>query len=190
MRRTLFLFALLLTALSCFAKERDHFTYVYSRGGNDKISLSHGSLQSMLRIHKRFTGTYLWARLDGRDYLIRDAALLDEVSRAVAPLDALNAELKPLHEKMKPLERREDKIDRELDALTDNEDDEKMTEATRARIRELERQQREVQRDLREYEREEERLDKKEDALDQAFDAEIRRIVERAVRSGVAERVD
>ncbi len=190
MRRTLSIFALLLTALSCFAKERDRFEYVYSRAGNDKISVSHGSLQEMLRIHKRFTGVYLWARLDGDEYLIRDAALLDDARRAAAPLDALHAEMKPLRKKMKPLEDREEKIDRELDALTDREDDERLTEDQRDRIRELERSQREVQRELREYEREEERFDHREEVLDKAFDAEIRRIVERAIRSGVAERVD
>jgi chromosome segregation ATPase len=190
MRRTLSILALLLTTLACFARERDRFTYVYSRGGSDIISLSHGSLESTLKIRKRYTGTYLWAQLDGRAYLIRDAATLDEVRRAVAPLDALNAELEPLHQKMKPLQRREEKIDRELDALTDNEDDEAPTAETRDRIRELERQQREVERELRDYEREEERLDRKEEALDRACDEEIRRIVERAVRRGVAEHVD
>lgn len=190
MRRTLSILALLLTALTCYARERDRFEYVYSRGGNDKISLSHGSLQAMLRIHKRYTGVYIWAHLEGGNYLIRDAALLDDARRAVAPLDALHAELEPLHEKMRPIEKREQAIDRELDALTDSEDDEKLTDDQRARIRELERRQREVQRELRDYEREEERLDRKEEALDQAFDEEIRRIVERAVRNGTAERVD
>lgn len=190
MRRTLPILALLFTTLTCFARERDRFEYVYSRGGNDKVSVSHGSLQAMLRIHKRFTGVYLWAHLDGENYLIRDAASLDEASRAVAPLDALHAEMEPLRQKMRPVEKREEAIDRELDALTDSEDDEKLTEEQRDRIRELERRQREVQRELRQYEREEERFDRKEEALDQTFDDTIRRIVERAVRNGTAQRVD
>jgi hypothetical protein len=190
MRRTLSILALLLTALTCFARERDRFTYVYSRGGNDIISLSHGSLESTLKIRKRYSGTYLWAQLDGRAYLIRDAAALDEVRRAVAPLDAHNAEMEPLHRKMKPLQDREEKIDRELDALTDREDDERLTDEHRDRIRELEHQQREVERELRDYERQEERLDRKEEALDRTCDEEIRRIVERAVRNGVAQPAD
>jgi len=190
MRRTLLIFAFLLTALSCFARERDRFTYVYSRGSRGNVILSHGELREMMRIKDRFSGIYLWARLDGHDYLIRDSASLDEARRAVAPIDAINAELEPLHRKMRPLEKREEEIDRELDALTDSEDDERLTDSQRDRIRELRSQQREVERDMRVYEREEERLDQKEDALDKEFDAEIRRIVERAVRSGVAQRVD
>ncbi|PYQ29103.1 MAG: hypothetical protein DMF56_12555 [Acidobacteria bacterium] len=190
MRRTLFLFALLFTALCCFAGERDRFTYVFSRGGKGDVILSHGSVQAMMRIKNRFVGTYLYARLDGREYLIRDAASIDDARHAVAPLDAILEELEPIHQKMRPLEKREEAIDRELDALTDNENDQEMTAEKRDRIRELERQQHEVERDLRVYEREEERFDHRQDALDKVFDEEIRRIVERAVRTGVAERVD
>jgi len=190
MRRTLTLFALLLTALCCFARERDRFTYVYSRGSRGDVILTHGSVQELMRVRNRFSGQYIYASLDGREYLVRDAASLEEARRAIAPLDALQEEMEPLRKKMKPLEAREEKIEDELDALTDREDDERLTDDERDRIRELERQQREVERDLRVYEREEERIDRKEEALDKVFDEEIQRIVERAVRNGSAERVD
>src|SRR4051794_26114363 len=111
MRRTLTIFALLLTALCCFARERDRFTYVYSRGSRGDVIMTHGSVQALMRIRNRFSGVYIYACLDGREYLVRDAASLDDAHRAIAPLDALQEEMEPLRKKMKPLEDREEKID-------------------------------------------------------------------------------
>jgi uncharacterized membrane protein YccC len=184
MRRPVLLSALLLIAVSAAAGQR--FWYVYSRGSGSRSTISHGNLDDVLRLQKRFTGAYLWAMLDGREYLIRDRAALDEVQRAAAPVEVLGSEQRALNEKMKPFERREERLDQQIDAISDHDEDE-MPE-TRARLRELESQLRDVERQLRQYEHEERRLDQREDALDRQFDDEVRRIVERAIRSGTATR--
>jgi len=186
MRRTILAFALLLAAVSASAGQR--FSYIYARAGSNAV-ISKGSLDEILRLKDRFTGTYLWVRMDGRDYLIRDANALAEVDRACQPLRALEPEQRALRHKMKPLEHREDQLEDQIDEITDSEDDEEITEATRARLRDLQQQLRVVERELKQYEREEEDLDRREDELDRVFDGEVQRIADRAIRNGIAERV-
>jgi len=188
MRRTILASALLAAVLSVSAGQR--FSYVFARSDGSNITLTHGSLEDVLRLQKRFSGAYLWASRDGRQYLIRDAAVLDEVRRAAAGLEALGTEQRALDTKMKPVERRHERLERELDALTDREDDEDETPAERARIRELENQLRDLERELRPYENQERRLENRERDLERVFDAEVERIVERAIRNGTAGRVD
>ncbi|HUP60609.1 MAG TPA: hypothetical protein VNA69_09350 [Thermoanaerobaculia bacterium] len=176
---------LLLFTLPLFA---DNFSYVYSRA-EGSATISRGSLKEVLRLKERFTGTYLWARLDGREYLIRDAAALAQVRTAFVPMEALRPPQRALHAKMRPIERRVDRLEREIDSITDRDDDEELTDADRERLHVLKRDLREARRELRVYEDEERKLDEREEVLEKVFDAEIERIVKQAVRRGVAERV-
>lgn len=187
MRRTFFLSLLALAALTAGAKQR--FSYVYAVGDGN-TTISSGWVNDIVRVNQRYSGEYVWARLDGREYLIRDAALLAEVRTASAARRELEPEERALRAKMKPLERKQNKLEREYDELADrDEDDEALTATERDRMRDLERQIREVERELRVYEREEEKLDRREDELDEIFDGQMKRIVERAIRAGTAERV-
>lgn len=175
---------LLLLALPLHAG--DKFSYVYQRA-DDSATISRGSLEEILRLKRRFTGTYLWARVDGRAYLIRDAAALAEMRKAFAPLEALTPHQRALRVKMKPVEQRRDRLERELDDLSDRDDE--LTDAEHARMRELEQALRALEPELRKYEAQERDLDEREEALERVFDQEVERIVRRAVRAGVAERV-
>ncbi|HJQ39161.1 MAG TPA: hypothetical protein VKB93_18640 [Thermoanaerobaculia bacterium] len=177
------LILILLLAVTASAGQR--FSYVYSRGNNAIIS--GGSVDDILRVHKRYSGPYLWVRSEGREYVMRDAGVLAEVNRAAAAMEAMEPEHRELKRKMKPLERKQDQLEDELDELYDNEDDEKID---RDRLRDLESQLRNVERELRVYEREEERFDRRHDQIEEAFDAELKRIVERAIRNGIAERAN
>src|SRR5688572_15305301 len=166
MRRSLLFSFLLAVALSAFGGGRG-FTYVYARGGGSTITLTHGTLDEVLRLQKRFSGTYLWARLSGREFLIRDAAMLAEVARAARPIEALEPDYRRLQGRMKPLERRQDQLEHQLDAIHDGED------GDRSSIRTLESQLRAIERELRVYEREEARLDRRQEVLEQTFDAAV-----------------
>ena len=189
MRRTIFALILFSAALSAAARSR--FTYIYAPTGAN-YTISKGSVDEIVKLNKRLSGAgpYLWVRLDGREYVIRDAGLLAEVERARAPLRALEPEQRELDRKMKPLEKREDRLENELDELTDrDEDDEELTAAERDRVRELRAQLRDLRREMRQYEREENELDRREDELDRVFDDEVERITERAIRNGIAQPV-
>jgi len=64
-----------------------------------------------------------------------------------------------------------------------------MTPQARTRMRELEGQIRDLERQMRPLEEEERRLDDREEELDEQFDAQMERLIERAIRTGTAERV-
>jgi Skp family chaperone for outer membrane proteins len=181
------LILLLLLAVPLLAGDR--FSYAYSRPSGN-ATISKGSLEQVLKLRKRYTGEYLWARLDGRQYLIRDASALAEVRRAFVPLQQLEPYERALEAKMKPFEDQEERLESELDDLTDrDEDDDDLTAAEEARVRTLRAELRKLRLDLRAFEAEERELDEKEEALEVVFDAEVERIVKRAIRTGVAERL-
>ena len=189
MRRTILGLLLILTALSATAKQR--FSYVYARNGSgdSTISITMGSVEDVVRLTKRYSGRYLWASLNGREYLIRDATMLNQVQYAARHMEALNAEQARLERRMKPVERRYERLAEELADRTDRDDDEELTYAMRARIDELRDAMREVKRELRPLEEEERRIESRESGIERVFDAEIEKIVERAIREGTAERV-
>ncbi|HJQ39162.1 MAG TPA: hypothetical protein VKB93_18645 [Thermoanaerobaculia bacterium] len=178
---------LLLLALTAGAEQR--FSYVYTRDSASNWTISRGDLQDIVKLKKRYSGGYVWARVDGREYLIRDGAVLDEVRRAARPLELLEPEQRAIAHRIKPIERQQEKLEDELDELTDKEDDEELTAADHVRIRELRSQIRELERQLRPLEQEERQIDQREEELDQVFDDEVERIVKRAIRLGTAERV-
>lgn len=179
------LILVLLLALPLTAAE---FSYVYSRGeGAD--SISRGSLDEVLRLKKQYRGTYLWARVDGKRYLIRDAAALAEAERAFAPMREHGARLDALHRKMDPIQKRAEALERRMDALTDIDDDEKLSPADKNRLREYKQQLRAVEAELQEYEEEERKLESREEELDHIVDTTIERIIRRSVRQGLATRL-
>ena len=172
---------LFLLAFPLFASE---FSYAYIRPEGN-ATISRGDLRDVLRMRDRYRGeTILWARVDGREYVIRDATVLSEVRRAFGPLEALDPHQEALDAKMTPLESRVERLEREGDALSDAE--EELSPDEEARLREIEKALRGLQRELRVFEEEERRLDRKEEALEKVFDAEIERIVRRSVRNGTA----
>jgi predicted nucleic acid-binding Zn-ribbon protein len=164
----------------------DDFSYVYTHpDGNTLVST--GNLDEVLRLRKQLPRPSLWARIDGREYVVRDAAVLEEVEKAYGPLAALHGPMEELRTKMRRIEKREERLEDEADALSDSE--EKRSAAEETRLRELRRAFREIRDELRPLEIEERRLDDREEALSKVFDGEVERIVRRGVRSGTAERV-
>jgi hypothetical protein len=77
---------LLLLAVPLFA---DDFSYIYMRDNVQRMHNGNVSFQDAIRTMKRFKGKdVLWARVDGRDILIEDAATLDQVAELFKPLAA------------------------------------------------------------------------------------------------------
>jgi len=110
-------------------------------------------------LRKLETGPYLWVRLDGREYVLRDAAVLGEVKKTFAPLDVFEREQSALARKMKPFERRAEDLENHVDRLTDTEDE--LSTEDEQRLRFLEQQLRDAERELRPFEEQERELDRR-----------------------------
>ena len=77
MRTRLIALALLgCAALVITAKPR--IEYIYKRSGSMHTRIS-GSFDRIGEVARRYHGEFVWLRMDGRNYLIRDAATLAEV---------------------------------------------------------------------------------------------------------------
>ena len=182
MRHIALLFTLLI-ALSTGADSR--FAYSYQRGSDDGVSIMRGNLDEWLRIKRTLgPGPYLWARLDGREYVVRDAGFLGELEDTFKPHRELDRELRKLTAQMEAHERRIDRLEDEIDDIRDRDDD--LSSADEARLRVLESELREAERALRPLEQRERELERREDEIDRRVDAALEELVKKAVRDGIA----
>lgn len=160
------------------------FSYVWVHNDRQTISSHHMNLDRALELRDRLGKNFIWFRLGGTEYIVRDAATMDALDRLWDPFRATDPEFDQLMKRLRPLEKKENALDREHDALEDQEE-----HADPARLRELERQLNDVQRQLRVLEDEERRLDDKRDAIERDVERKMVPLLEEAVRKGVAKRM-
>ncbi|HKO58326.1 MAG TPA: hypothetical protein VJ276_20850 [Thermoanaerobaculia bacterium] len=181
--RKLALLAVLALALPLFAAE-PRLSYVWVHHDRNTISTSNMDLDRALEIRDRLGAEFIWFRLRGAEYVVRDAATLAALDRLWEPMRMSDPEYDRMQKRLRPLEKKEADLDRMHDALEDQEE-----HADQARLRELEDRLREVQRELRELEKEERRLDEKRDAIERDVERKMIPLLEEAVRKGVAKRL-
>jgi predicted nucleic acid-binding Zn-ribbon protein len=169
-------------------------SYIFKRGDRSYVVAGNFNIHNIEKVVNRWDGAYLWAKLDGREYLIRDNGVMDEARKAFAHLEANQAESDAIEARMRPVEKRVDELERSIDKLSDRiGDDEDLTASERraleTRVRELEKQMKPLEAQLRELEREEERFDQKQEVLEEAAEKKLEEIIRRAIARGAAERL-
>ncbi len=191
MRRTIALLFLLTATLAVSAAE---MTYIFKRGD----SYTTGGDLNVERIGsygKRWSGDFLWAKIDGKQYLIRDAATMAEARQAFVHVEANQGKYHALHAKMRPIEKKHQALERKHDNLSDSLSDEpERYTATQRRdmerqIREVEEQMRPLEAELEALEEQEEVFDQKQEVLEEAAEKKLRQVIERAIRTGAAEKL-
>ena len=162
---------------------------------NESSYATNVDLDQLLRIRKGRTGDFLWFRRGGRAYLVTDPAVLAAGREILGPVRALSREQEELSARLRPFEEREDELDREEERLEERSErlegrDDRAAKEQRERLdalgRELDERQEAVKADMRELEAEERRLDDREREVEAAADAELARLIEDALRRGVA----
>lgn len=168
-------------------------SYIYALDGKQHI-LSGGPLniEQLVGISKRYEGRWFWFSLDGRSYVIRDAATLADIDRTFAPMRALEPQRDAIRHRLDPLERQESDIDDKLEVLEDSIEDQKLPEAkmraAETRMRELEQQLRKLEEQMRVIEAEEERMDRRIEALEQEAERRLLPILRKAIKEGRAQK--
>lgn len=169
-------------------------SYVHRRGDRTTMMTISGGIPDLNALTRRYGSEYVWARQEGREYIITDAAVLAEVRAAFAKLDEVEAPMRGLEERMKPHEREMEKIESRLDALADQLDDEDLSDSARDAIEEkmqaVEKERQAVEDRMEVVEREMETLSDRIERHAEAAEAQLEQLVNRAVRSGKALRLD
>jgi len=167
MKRALLLLSLL--ALTAGAAWRRGDAYMLHVGKTD-VTMTSTTIDDLVRIHRRLgDGSYLWVRLSGREWVIRDEALLRQAEALWAPVEALKPEQHAIGEE-------ERKLDKRLDAIEDGK-----AKAAPGELAQL----RDRYAVISHRERE---LDQREEALEKVIEAQLHDLVEKAIRDGRAER--
>ena len=194
MRRTIALLTAL-TAAAWALPAAEKMSYIFKRGDRAYIVTGHVSIHNIGSLTNRWKGDYLWAKISGQEYLIRDQATMNEARDAFVHVEAHQEIYHALEAKLRPIEKRYDALEERHDDLTDELSDnpEDYTEVEERemerRIRELEQQMRPLEQQLRELEREEEVLDDRQEVLEEAAEKTLEEIIRQAIRQGRAERV-
>jgi hypothetical protein len=168
MRRTILLLAVL--ALTTAAAWRRGDAYVLHVGKTDvTMTSSHVSIENVVALrHRLGNEPYLWVRIGGREYLIRDDAFLREAAAMWVPVQALEPEQHQIGDE-------ERRLDKRIDAIEDG-------KAKRApgELEELRERYRVVERRQRE-------LDQRSEAMEKVIEAKLRDMVDDAIRNGLAQ---
>ncbi len=186
---------LLFLAATLALSGADKMSYIFKRGDTTYMVTGNINIRNIGKLTGRFSGNYLWAKIAGREYLIRDQAVLAEAGRAFVQVEANQEKYHALEKKMRPVERRHDALEEQHDDLTDSLSDhpERYTAAEERdmerRIREIEAQMRPLEAELRVLEQQEEVLDDKQEQLEEVAEKELRKIIERAIARGAAEKL-
>src|SRR5688572_30353845 len=162
MRKLLLLLALL--AVTASAADRSRFSYIYKEGEHTHIRNSAMDIEQIVRMSKRWQGNYVWLRLDGKSWLIRDAAVLAEVRGAFAEMHALEPTMRAAAAQRSQYEDRMEPLEKKLDRLRDRDEDE--GERDEKQIRELERRLEAIEREYESVERRADALEEKMDRLE------------------------
>jgi len=160
----------------------DRFAYVYKRG-NDSIMRINGSLESFQRIAKRWSGEYIWVSRNGKEWLIRDAAVLASARDAFKDMEALEPAMRAAEERLRPIEQKAEAIEERMERIEDD-------PARENEVREFERQLRAIEGELRTAEAAVERLDEEMERREEIAEAKFEKLVIRAIEAGKAQRVD
>jgi len=193
--RLLVLLAFVLMSMSSFAGSRsDHFSYVFSNGDKTHM-MSRGNIDEIVRLSKKYEGTYIWFRRDGREYLVRDAATLAAAKDAFRDLDALEPQEREAERCVRPYEKKMDELEKQVDRISDQlSDDEDLSESQReeleSQMHDFEREMKGVERDMESAEREVERIDREEERLEKIAERKFQEILMQAVQQGKVQRLD
>jgi DNA repair exonuclease SbcCD ATPase subunit len=167
--------------------------YVFALDGTSHAT--NVDLDELLRIRKERTGDFLWFRKGRQVYLVTDAAVLAAGRDILRPLWDLSREQEAVSARLRPFEEREDDLEREEDQLEKRAErlegrDDRAANEERERLEPLERALNEKQRalaeDMSEIEAEERKLEDRERELERVADALVKRLIEDALRQGLA----
>ena len=192
--RTIALALVITAAVATLLTAGNRMSYFYKRGdiGMSRIS---GSLDQIGKISRQYGSEFVWVSINGREYVIRDAATLAEVRAAFRDVEALHPEERAIERRLKPLEDEleeiEDRVDDAGDRLGDDDDlSDAEREALEEKLRVAEREMRDLEQRMRPIEREQERLEKESERREKIAERQFEKIVERAIAKGIAKRVD
>ena len=169
-------------------------SYVLARGNH---WTSAATIPEIQRLHRRYSGEFLWFRRGGKAFLIREPATLAEAFALFRPMEIDRPERRDLERRQREIDRKENALDREeeeLDRLADRNDEEEepktQAESERRdlehRQRELEARRRDVGQEARKLEPIERALEEREEALERKVERQLWELIDRAVRRGAA----
>jgi hypothetical protein len=175
------------------AGERPRDGHVFAFG--ETSYASNVNLDDFLRIRKGRRGDFLWFRQGGRDYIVTDASVLAAGHEILGPVRELSREQELVSARLRPFEEREEELDREEERLEERAErlegrNDRAASEERERLhtleRELQARQEALRSDMSEIEAEEQKLEDREQEIERVADAKVARLIEEALRRGLA----
>jgi len=177
-------------------------SFIYVRGANNSVLMS-GDLDDLERVRKSLKSRGLWARAaDGKEYIIRDVATLDELERIWKPANELSEQLGKLGEEQGKYGEQQGKLGEQVGKLGEHQAQLGLklvnaNEAQRAAIdremrdidakmRELDQQMAALEKPMRKLDKQMRDIEPKHDAATKQAESGTASLVSRAIASGAA----
>jgi hypothetical protein len=173
---------------------RQEDAYILTRG--DHWSSMNCSMKDLRDMRRKLRGSFLWFRRSGDAYVIRDPATLEAAWLLFAPLDDLEPERAELRERQDQLEQKEraldedeEDLDRIADRVSDADEDGPKERDLEQKQRALEERQHGLEQLQRNEDVREEALEAREEEIERKAEAELWRLIDRAISGGLALRL-
>ncbi len=154
-----------------------------NQGGGTMMSADSGDLDGISLSRRSIKGDFLWFRKDGKDYLVRDQALLAKVTRAYAPVNQASNQADLYDKQMDKLGKEMDKLAREMeDAVGDG--------GSRAvdtkRVEAIAKKMNEARKPIDPLTKKIEDLGEQMEVLERAAQKELRAVIDESLVKGLA----
>jgi beta-lactamase regulating signal transducer with metallopeptidase domain len=198
-------------------KPPKHYGYSYHTGSDESFVLFYGDRDSVTmsgstgdvdrarRLRGSSKGDLLWFRRGGKEYVIRDSALLKQVEDLYKPVGELGARQGELGGRQGELGGRQGALGAKQGALgaelgaiaagrarrgdADDRDLERREKEINRKMEELSRQMEELGRQQEALGKQQEELGRQQEAASARADKEVHELMDRAIRSGAAQEV-
>ena len=194
-----------LIALNATAGSSCAQDYVYTNPAADSyvLTMDHISLSTNVtvddidRLNKKFAGDFLWVRHAGKEFLIRDHALISGAQRLFLPLDSLESEGAEIQEKQIQLEAEQATLDeeqklieRKLETKSDRSDAHDLNperDATERRLSDLKLKMTTLEVRADEIDAAQSAFESRSKAIEFEIEQALWRLVDQALLSGLGE---
>ena len=157
-----------------------------------KVTMS-GDLRDLdkaMKLHKKLGDGYLWFRHGGKEYVVQDGKLLQQIDEATRPDEPTAEAEAELDIRQEQLERHQARLDQHEEMLDQYFDEHHGDEPGLERAkRDLHRAQAELEKAQRKLEQAQEKLSRESERISKAMEGKMAELIDRALKQGLAQEV-
>jgi len=185
-----------MTSLVCALSLLSSLSWIVMRDG-DRITMNGDTrdIEAARSFTKKYGPEFLWFRQDGKQYVVKDARVVEEIDQAIRPQEELGHDQARLGARQADLGRQQAALGRRqaqlgVEMARSGMNGERPDRAVDEEMQELSRAQEALGREQEKIGHEQEKMGRKQERLSKQVEEKVRSLIETALADGSAKPVD